>query len=121
MLQNIQVCINFNLFLINLVLGLIGTKNDLYDKREVSEDEARKYASDIGAMFLLTSALNDIGINELFKCLGKKFLERSYIDNKDRYENSNDNEANNEIEGTQIDSNMTKDNNTQNRWCCLIY
>ncbi|XP_033208769.1 ras-related protein Rab11A-like [Belonocnema kinseyi] len=51
----------------NVVLALIGNKIDLIDQREVSEDEAQKYAELIGASYHETSALQDIGIDEVFQ------------------------------------------------------
>jgi len=58
----------------NVVMGIAGNKSDRYDDKEVSEQEAREFAKSIGAVFSLTSAEKNTGINELFKELGKKFL-----------------------------------------------
>ena len=58
----------------NVVMGIAGNKSDRYDDEEVSEQEAREFAKSIGAVFSLTSAEKNTGINELFKELGKKFL-----------------------------------------------
>ena len=59
----------------DIVLGIAGNKSDLYDEEAVSEQEARDYAKSIDAVFSLTSAQNNSGINELFKDLGRKYLE----------------------------------------------
>ena len=56
------------------VIGIAGNKSDLYDDEAVSEQEAREFAKSIGAVFSLTSAQNNSGINELFKNLAIKFL-----------------------------------------------
>ena len=58
----------------NIVLAIAGNKSDLYDDEAVPEQEARDFAKSIGAIFSLTSAQNNSGINELFKNLAKKFL-----------------------------------------------
>jgi len=59
----------------NVVLGVAGNKSDLYEKEEVPEQEAREYAKSIGAIFCLTSAQSNSGIEELFEEMGKKFLD----------------------------------------------
>ena len=55
----------------NMVLGIAGNKCDLYEEEAVPEAEAREFASSIGAIFGLTSAQNNTGINELFQDAGK--------------------------------------------------
>ena len=63
----------------NMVLGLAGNKCDLFTKEEVKEEEARKFAKEIGAVFYLTSSKESIGIDELFKECGKKYLENNKL------------------------------------------
>ena len=62
------------------IIILIGNKSDLYDKEEVDENEAREYAKKIGAKFILTSAKNDSGINELFKYVAEEYLKTDFQD-----------------------------------------
>ena len=62
----------------NIVLGIAGNKCDLYEKEEVSEAEAREFAANIGAIFYLTSAQNNTGINELFRDAGNKYLDPNF-------------------------------------------
>ncbi len=62
----------------NMVLGIAGNKCDLYEEEAVPEAEAREFASSIGAIFGLTSAQNNTGINELFQDAGKKFLDPNF-------------------------------------------
>ena len=59
----------------DVVIGIAGNKSDLYENEEVSEQEARDFAESIGAVFCLTSAQNNSGVNNLFIELGKKYLE----------------------------------------------
>ena len=54
----------------DIVIGVAANKCDLYDNEAVSEDEARKFADEIGAVFRLTSASTNTGIEELFKNIG---------------------------------------------------
>ena len=62
----------------SLVIGLCGNKSDLYENEEIPEEEARQFASKIGAVFKLTSASENIGIDELFYELGGKFLDPNF-------------------------------------------
>ena len=59
----------------DVVMGIAGNKSDLYENEEVSEQEAREFAKSIGAIFCLTSAQSNSGIEELFEEMGKKFLD----------------------------------------------
>ena len=43
----------------DLILGVVGNKNDLYLEEKVSEIEGKAYADSIGAKFKLTSAKNN--------------------------------------------------------------
>ena len=71
----------------NVVLGVAGNKSDLYEKEEVPEQEAREYAKSIGAIFCLTSAQSNSGINELFEEMGKKFLDPNSTINEPENQN----------------------------------
>ena len=67
----------------NVVLGVAGNKCDLYESEEVKESEARLFAEEIGAIFELTSAQNNTGINELFFEVGNKYLDPNFKPSKD--------------------------------------
>ena len=62
----------------NIVLGIAGNKCDLYEQEEVNETKAREFAQSIGAIFALTSAQNNSGINELFRDVGNKYLDPNF-------------------------------------------
>ena len=62
----------------NIVLGIAGNKCDLYEKEEIKEEEVREWANEIGAVFELTSAQSNTGINELFENLGYKFIDPNF-------------------------------------------
>ena len=59
----------------HMVFGMAGNKCDLFQEEEVSEEEAKKFAQKIGAIFHLTSCKESIGIDDLFEECGKKYLE----------------------------------------------
>ena len=63
----------------SVVIGIAGNKSDLYDEEAVSEQEARDFAKSIDAVFSLTSSQNNSGIDELFRELGKKYLDPSSL------------------------------------------
>ena len=69
----------------DIIIAIAGNKADKYEKEEVSEQEAREFAESIGAIFRLTSAQNNSGINELFEDLAKNYLDHnSEISSSDR-------------------------------------
>ena len=59
----------------DIVVGLAGNKADLFDREQVSEEEAKEFAKEIKAIFRPTSAMTAIGIDELFSAVGKKILD----------------------------------------------
>ncbi len=62
----------------NIILGVAGNKCDMYEKEVVNENEARKFAEEIGAFFNVTSAKNNTGINDLFMTAANKFVDPDY-------------------------------------------
>jgi Ras-related protein Rab-22 len=87
----------------NMIFGVAGNKCDLFQQEQVSEEEGKKFAKSIGAVFHLTSCKESIGIDELFEECGKKYLEMNkLIDSKekgkihldkDKANNNNNNEG----------------------------
>ena len=62
----------------DIIICLVANKYDLYEKREVSNEEGEEFAKSIGAIFATTSAENDSGINFLFENIGRKILEPDF-------------------------------------------
>ena len=60
------------------VMAVVGNKNDLYVEEQVKEDEARKWANEIGAIFGLVSAKTGDGIKELFENAVRKYLSPEF-------------------------------------------
>ena len=58
------------------VMGLAGNKKDLFLEESVSEDEGKKKAEELGAIFKLTSAKTGYGIKELIEKLLKEYIRR---------------------------------------------
>ena len=61
------------------VLAVVGNKSDLYLKEQVNEDEARKWADDIEAIYALVSAKEGDCINLLFDNVVKKYLSPDFV------------------------------------------
>ena len=61
-----------------LFICLVGNKNDLEDKREISIEEGEKYANDNNILFLEVSAKSGKGIIDLFKKVIKGALDKVY-------------------------------------------
>ena len=93
----------------DIMLAIVGNKEDLLDKEQVDENEARDFAKENNALFFSTSAKNSNAINQLFIDIGKKYtgwnsnakieLNKEKNDNENKKINeeiNNDNEENNE-------------------------
>ena len=61
----------------NILFGVIANKIDLEKDINVKVDEIKNFSNKIGADYILASAKNGIGINEIFNKLGKKFIEQN--------------------------------------------
>ncbi|XP_006818266.1 ras-related protein Rab-22A-like [Saccoglossus kowalevskii] len=56
----------------DVVLAIAGNKADLVDQREVTYDEAHKYADQINATFVETSAKTAVNVTQLFTAITRK-------------------------------------------------
>ena len=56
----------------NAIFAVIGNKSDLYTRAQVDEKEAIDWADSIGAIFQLTSAKSNSGIDLLFTNIAKR-------------------------------------------------
>ena len=55
-------------------MAIVGNKSDDYENQKVNDIEGKALARNLNAIFQRTSAKNGSGIDELFKKLGKHFL-----------------------------------------------
>ena len=94
----------------DIIIGVAGNKCDMYEKEEVTENEGKEFAEQIGAFFEMTSAKNNTGINDLFMNAAQRFFDPNYKQNPE------DGKDNIESEGkVKLDSNAQKN---QRRRCC---
>jgi Ras-related protein Rab-5C len=54
----------------NIVIALCGNKSDLSARRQVSQEEAQKYAQEEGLMWGETSAKTGEGVSDIFVSIG---------------------------------------------------
>ena len=57
-----------------IIFGIAGNKIDLYEEEKVSQEEAKKFSDSIDAIYKTTSAKENTYIDDLFKDLGRKFI-----------------------------------------------
>ncbi|KAF9817744.1 hypothetical protein IEO21_03203 [Rhodonia placenta] len=61
----------------SIVIALCGNKADLSARRQVSEEEAKKYAEEEGLMWAETSAKTGEGVQEIFTAIAKKLPQNA--------------------------------------------
>ena len=98
----------------NMILGIAGNKCDLFQEEEVPEDEVKKFAQSIGAIFKPTSCKECIGIDELFQECGKKFLESNKYIELNKKEKVKEKDKPIKLENKKID----KNNDNNKKKCC---
>jgi small GTP-binding protein len=75
----------------NIVIAIAANKYDLYEEKQVSNEEGEEFAKSIGAIFVSTSAKNASGINNLFENIAHKIIDPTFDfakaekDKKDAY------------------------------------
>ena len=62
----------------DVIIAVAANKSDLYEKRQVSDEDGEEFAKSIGAIFASTSAKNDSGITNLFENIAHKLLEPGF-------------------------------------------
>ena len=90
------------------IVALIGNKLDKFLEEEVSEEEGRKFAKEINAVYKRTSALEGTGLEDLFNELVDKYLKNIKDDIK-----KNDKEKQDNIVIKKEDDNQPK----QRKFC----
>ena len=70
----------------NIILAVAANKSDLFNKEAVDEDEARKFAESLGAIYASTTATTVESINDLFIQIAKKYTGSNEITIKEEDE-----------------------------------
>jgi GTPase SAR1 family protein len=58
----------------SIVIALCGNKLDLESRRQVTQEEAQRYAAEEGLMWGETSAKTGDGVNEIFNNIGESVI-----------------------------------------------
>ena len=69
----------------NVVFAVAGNKCDLFSDEKITEKEGREFANEIGAVFFQTSPLSNINVSELFKEVGKVYLQKNGLDKDNEF------------------------------------
>ena len=95
-----------------ITIILIGNKNDLDDKRQVSKDQGEEKARSFGCAFLETSAYSGDNIDKAFNLMVKEIYEKF----------SNDSTGEDELapgsNGEDVKLDKVNDNNIKKKSCC---
>ena len=67
-----------------LLFALVGLKADLYEDEEVREEEARKFAEDNNMLFYLTSAKENIDVENCFNGIINEIVRKDEIENENK-------------------------------------
>ena len=75
----------------DIILAIAGNKSDDYENEVVSLKEGKELAQEINAIFKSTSAMLSHGIDELFKCIGEKYINPSLNTNEETMNSKEEN------------------------------
>jgi Ras-related protein Rab-5C len=64
----------------SIVIALCGNKSDLSARRQVTEEEAKKYADEEGLMWAETSAKTGEGVSDIFTAIGMTQFRQLVLD-----------------------------------------
>lgn len=95
---------------------LIGNKNDLASKREVSEDEALIFAKKNNLDYIECSAFNSLNINLVFEAIVRKVIRERAKKEKQEMETPLGNRVNNSK--TNLTNIQDKNGQRQKNNCC---
>ena len=101
----------------NIIVVIAANKNDLIQKEEVDEEEARKFASDLGAIFVGTTATQVESINELFKEIAKKYTGSEQIEIKDEEDPAQAKVEENKNDSMKLSANTATEKKKKKTFC----
>ena len=101
----------------NIILAIIANKADLVEHEQVDEGEARKYAQELNALFAVTSAKNNSGVDDLFLEIARRHTgSESVLTIEERDEIEEIRKV--RKESIKITKESQKKNNKKKKKCC---
>ena len=97
-----------------ITIILIGNKNDLDDKRQVSKDQGEEKARSFGCAFLETSAYSGDNIDKAFNLMVKEIYEKFSNDSTGEYELAPGSNG----DGRDVKLDKVNDKNIKKKSCC---
>ena len=97
-----------------ITIILIGNKNDLDDKRQVSKDQGEEKARSFGCAFLETSAYSGDNIDKAFNLMVKEIYEKFSNDSTGEVELAPGSNGN----GKDVELDKVNDKNIKKKSCC---
>ena len=73
----------------NVIMAIVGNKNDLIENEKVNEEDVKNFANEKGMHYAFISAKMKNGIDELFKDIGNKYYDSLKITDDDEEFNKN--------------------------------
>ena len=108
----------------DVIVGVAGNKSDLYEQEDVDEKEVNEFCDSIGAIHVLTSALLNTSIDQIFEDLAKRLVKsdkfkaiaENYVD-KDKSQQVS--ETKRYTQGNNVSLKIEKNNITsKKKECC---
>ena len=101
----------------DIIIGVVGNKNDLYEERTVEEEEGQKYAEEIKASFFETSAKDHETIENLFLGICEQFIKNDGNNKEEKQKKTND--AIKKFDDAPLDGSFTlKENKKKDKGGC---
>ena len=101
-----------------IILAVAANKSDLIDHEAVDEEQARKFAEDLGAIFVSTTATQIDPVNDLFIQIAKKYTGSNEIKIKEDDEAQEQPNTDDKKGTVKLTSEKSNDKNNRRRGCC---
>ena len=72
------------------VLAIVGNKSDMFEVEAITEEEGRKFAEEVNALYMLVSAKNGDNIENLFRIVASKYLDPFFQDKVEEIAKNNE-------------------------------
>ena len=101
-----------------IILAVAANKSDLIDHEAVDEEQARKFAEELGAIFVSTTATQIDPVNDLFIQIAKKYTGSNEIKIKEDDEAQEQPNTDDKKGTVKLTSEKSNDKNNRRRGCC---